>query len=254
MTCLVGIANITPDSFSDGGRYEVADAAIAHIESLIADGAGMIDIGAESTRPGATPLSEQEEWARLKPLFALLTPTLIQRAIFSLDTRHPANVKRALDHGFHVINDVSGLTNKDMIYTLMGYNTQLVMMHSLTIPADKSVTLPEACDVIHELQSYAHKQLALLEEAGIHKERLIFDPGLGFGKTSAQSWEIINRIDELKTLGMPLYVGHSRKSFLAERGDRDDMTLAISRQLIEKNIDYLRVHDIAAHAPLLEGR
>lgn len=248
MTQLVGILNYTPDSFSDGGRYNAVDAALAHIDQLIMDSADIIDIGAESTRPGATPLTAEEEWERLSPLFDALTP---EGAIFSLDTRHAENAQRALDKGFHWINDVSGFADDAMIEVVKPYGCKLVMMHSLTIPADKNVTLPADADVIDVLLKWSQKQVARLEKKGIRRHHLIMDPGLGFGKTAAQSGQIIERIIELKACGLPLFIGHSRKSFLGE-GDRDAGTLAVSRQLISKDIEYLRVHDVAAHRALLE--
>lgn len=248
MTQLVGIVNFTPDSFSDGGRYNAVDAALAHIDRLIMDGADIIDIGAESTRPGATPLSAAEEWERLASFFEALTP---EGAIFSLDTRHAENAKRALDKGFHWINDVSGFADEAMIDAVKPYGCKLVMMHSLGIPADKNHTLPGYVDVIETLLAWAQKQVARLEKKGIRRHHLIFDPGIGFGKTAAQSSQIIERFIELKACGLPLYIGHSRKSFLGE-GDRDASTLAVSRQLIAKEVDYLRVHNVAAHYALRE--
>ncbi len=248
MTQLVGILNFTPDSFSDGGRYiSVAD-ALAHIEQLIEDGADVIDIGAESTRPNATPLSAEEEAERLAPLFAEL---LVQGAQFSLDTRHAESAKLALDMGFQWINDVSGFADDAMIEAVKPYGCKLVMMHSLTVPADKNITLPAEADVVETLLYWSQKQVARLEKKGIRRFRMVMDPGLGFGKTSAQSGQIIERIIEMKNCGLPLFIGHSRKSFLGE-GDRDASTLAVSRQMIGKGVEYLRVHDVAAHRALLE--
>jgi len=249
MTKLVGIVNLTPDSFSDGGQYNEVDTALAHIDQLIEDGADIIDIGAESTRPGATPLSAAEEWERLEPLFAGLSTS---GAVFSLDTRHAENAKRALDIGFHWINDVSGFADNAMIEAVKPYGCQLVVMHSLSVPADKNITLPADADVIETLLQWSKLQVARLEKKGLRRFRLIIDPGLGFGKTSAQSGQVIERFIELKACGLPLLIGHSRKSFLGD-GDRDRSTLAVSRQLIGKGVDYLRVHDVAAHRALLEA-
>jgi dihydropteroate synthase len=248
MTKLAGIVNVTPDSFSDGGQYTDTHSALAHIEQLIEDGADIIDIGAESTRPGATALSAEQEWERLSPLFEGLN---VSGAIFSLDTRHAENARRALDIGFHWINDVSGFKDNAMIETVKLYGCQLVMMHSLTVPADKNVTLPEDADVIDALLKWSQANVARLERAGIRRHRIIMDPGLGFGKTARQSGQIIERFIELKACKLPILIGHSRKSFLGA-GDRDAGTLAVSRQLIAKGVDYLRVHDVAAHVELLE--
>lgn len=249
MTKLVGILNITPDSFSDGGQHEDAKLAIARLERLFEEGADMVDIGAESTRPGATPLSAEEEWRRLEPLFAQLKPYHTYPPL-SLDTRHAANAKRALDTGFTIINDVSGFAQQDMINTIRGYNAGLVMMHSLSVPADKNVTLPDDADVMQTLIDWADAQKQRLETAGIDGARIIFDPGIGFGKTAAQSLHILENIRLFASLDMPLYVGHSRKSCLGE--DRDMATLQWSEKLMAAEVDYLRVHDIAAHKALQE--
>lgn len=248
MTQLIGILNLTPDSFSDGGRFNAVEQALARIDELIMDGADVIDIGAESTRPGATALSAGEEWERLAPVLEAMT---VSGAVFSLDTRHAENARRAIDLGFHWINDVSGLADDAMIEAVKPYGCKLVMMHSLSVPADKTITLPVEADVIETLLAWSKKQVVRLEKKGIRKFHVIMDPGLGFGKTAAQSGQVIERIIELKACGLPLLIGHSRKSFLGE-GDRDAKTLAVSRQLIGKGIDYLRVHDIKAHRALCE--
>lgn len=244
MTKLVGIVNITPDSFSDGGRYADIKSALAHMEKLWKEGADMLDIGAESTRPGATPISAEEEWERLSPLFSAITIA----DNLSLDTRHAINARRALDKGFGCINDVSGFTSSEMIDTVRGYNTQLIMMHSLGIPANKHITLPQEQDVIEALADFAKTQRDRLVNAGIAADRIIFDPGIGFGKTAAQSREILERVGELKNHAMPLYIGHSRKSFLGD--DRDAATLTWSGKLMRAGVDYLRVHDIGSHVQL----
>lgn len=254
MTRLVGILNLTPDSFSDGGDYPTPAAQMAAIERLLEEGADVIDIGAESTRPGATPLSAEEEWQRLFPLFKLLTPEIMQRTVLSLDTRHPENAARAIDQGFCWINDVSGFTNPAMVAAVKDSDVILVMMHSLTVPAKKEVTLPENIDVIETLIRFAEQQCDRLAAAGIARERIIFDPGLGFGKTAAQSWNIIDRIKELQALDLMLLVGHSRKSFLQKDGQaREEATLAVSKRLIQAGVDYLRVHDVPAHRAFLES-
>lgn len=244
MTKLVGILNLTPDSFSDGGKLANASEQIAALERLIEEGADVIDIGAESTRPGATPLSAAEEWQRLIPFFAALEMHHLSVPL-SLDTRHPENAKRALDKGFSWINDVSGYTHGGMLDAVGGYDCTLVAMHSLSIPADKNITLAEDADVTSVLANW---MLQMCEK--LAGKNIILDPGIGFGKTPAQSWHIIEHIDALQALGIPLLIGHSRKSFLATV-DRDAATISVSRGLIAKNIDYLRVHDVKSHKALL---
>lgn len=256
---LVAIINVTPDSFSDGGQYEKPDSALAAIAAAISEGADVIDIGAESTRPGATALTAEQEWERLEPVLAGLSRFKGMHVVFSLDTRHAANAKKALGYGIKWINDVSGFSSPDMVHVAAGSDCMLVVMHSLSVPADTSVTLPEHADPISELLHFATDRFAALEAAGIERERIIFDPGIGFGKTAAQSLDIIKRIHELQVLDVPLLVGHSRKSFLSQYAagvsqDRDEATLAISKQLAAEGVDYLRVHDIAAHRKLLGAK
>ncbi len=250
MTKLVGILNVTPDSFSDGGRHFSKDDAIAGIHTLIAQGADIIDIGAESTRPGAAVLTPNEEWARLD----VLLEALPEGPMYSLDTRHAANARRALmvpGAGIGWINDVSGF-DAAMVNTVKYADCKLVLMHSLSVPADKNVVLPESADVLQVLIEFAREKLAMFTEAGIAKERVIFDPGLGFGKTLAQSMAIVQGVERLREAGLPLFIGHSRKSFLAQvDSDKDKATLEVSRWLIGKNVEYLRVHDVAAHKGLV---
>lgn len=237
-TQLVGIVNLTPDSFSDGGR--IADARIA-ISQLIKDGADVVDIGAESTRPGATPISVNEEWARLSPVLPHLPA-----GVFSLDTRHAEVAKKALPY-VRWINDVSGFSDVAMIEAVKNAECKLVMMHSLSVPADKHIVLPPDADVVQTLVDWARGRIKTLAGAGIAKDRIIFDPGVGFGKTPAQSHAVVDRVEEFYALGVPLLIGHSRKSFLGGKmEDRDQVTLEVSKKLWGR-VDYLRVHNVTLH-------
>jgi dihydropteroate synthase len=246
---LAGILNVTPDSFSDGGESFLPEDAITQAEQLIADGADVIDIGAESTRPGATPLTSTQEWERLAPVLE----RLIGKATISIDTRHPETAKKALAMGADWINDVSGLADPAMAEVLANYpQSYYVLMHSLSVPADPNQILPEEQDVVQAILHFARQKLEYLAEQGIAKERTIFDPGIGFGKNAQQSLELIERIEEFKTLGVPLFVGHSRKSFLAKfsntlAADRDALTLEFSKKLSACGVDYLRVHNVKLH-------
>lgn len=251
---LVGIVNVTPDSFSDGGGNAfVAEHALAKIAGLIEDGVDVIDIGAESTRPNADPLTAEEEWARLQPVLVPALERWGAEIHWSVDTRHAETANRSLGLGVDCINDVSAASNQALLEVIAGYpERQYVLMHSLTVPVKPGVTLPEQCDVIQELQQFAEEVLQKLQQFGILREQLIFDPGIGFGKTAAQSWEIIRSIAKLNRIGLPLYVGHSRKSFLMEIAgenpvERDAATLAVSLALASKGVDYLRVHDVKSH-------
>lgn len=258
MTKLVGILNLTPDSFSDGGHYMQASQAFVHCEKLLNDGADIIDVGAESTRPQATPLTADEEWDRLECLLpSLITLTHAAKRLISIDTYHPQTARRALDMGADWINDVSGLTHPEMIAVARTTSNPFVIMHHLGIPAKKDVTLDPHQDPFQVLNQWIADTLRRLQEKGINSMRLIFDPGIGFGKTPAQSIHILEHIDKLCVPPSSLYIGHSRKSFLSTAypniTDRDQATLEMSRLLINKDIAFLRVHDIAQHMALLSS-
>ena len=248
---IVAIVNVTPDSFSDGGSsFSPAD-AIAHIERAIAGGADVIDIGAESTRPGAAPLTTDEEWSRLEPVLSNLPKS--RHIEFSVDTRHAKTATNALIKGVNWINDVSGFCDDAMIDAVSGSNCKLVLMHSLSVPADKNIVLPDDVDVIDEIIRFAHARISHMEERGIDTSRIIFDPGIGFGKTTEQSQIIIDGITHFLQLGVPLLVGHSRKSFLGGGlQERDAATLKLSKTLAMQGVSYLRVHDVRAHFQMLE--
>jgi dihydropteroate synthase len=250
-TRLVGILNLTPDSFSDGGKFSDKDAALDAISRMIAAGAHVIDIGAESTRPGAPPVSPQEEWRRLEPVLQSLASVKQPNISFSLDTRHAENAAKALEIGIDWINDVTGFISPAMINAVKASSCTLVMMHSLGIPANRSITLPQSANVTETLITWAKERIALLEQQGILRNRIVFDPGIGFGKTPQQSFALIRDIKKFMTLGVRVMVGHSRKSFLASLGDRDDATLAASFYLAEQGVDYLRVHDVPRHTQML---
>jgi dihydropteroate synthase len=247
---LVGILNLTPDSFSDGGRFNAAASALAYAEKLINDGADGMDIGAESTRPGAVPLSHIQEWQRLD---GILQPVINlcrnNNVVLSVDTRHPATAKKAIELGANWINDVSGFESVQMIDAVKNSGTSLVFMHNLGVPADKNIILPAGADPVALIIKWAAGRISELEKHGVDKSRLIFDPGLGFGKDATQSWEIVNRIQEFKILGVKILVGHSRKSFLNATTllEKDSATLALSINLAQKGVDYLRVHDVVGH-------
>ncbi len=252
MTRLVGILNLTPDSFSDGGKYNGAQAALAQAESLLRQGASVLDVGAESTRPNATPISATEEWARLEThLPALIALAHAQGAVLSLDTRHAETAARALLLGVDWINDVSGFEDPAMVEAVVAAPCRLVVMHHLGVPPNPNVTLPESADVVAMVRTALFVRVAELEAQGIERARLILDPGLGFGKTAQQSRALIEGAAALKSLGLPLFFGHSRKSFLGpDAAARERGTLEASAQLIAQGVDYLRVHDVAAHAAM----
>lgn len=252
---IMGILNLTPDSFSGDGRQAV-DETIAFAHAMLEDGADIIDIGAESTRPGATPLSAEEEWQRLQPVLGHVIQLVhAEGKKVSIDTRHAATAEKALKLDADIINDVSGCTDPRMIDVLAASDCQIICMHSLTIPADKKVVLSADVDVIQEVSHFFDAAMERMAARGISRERVIFDPGIGFAKTAEQSIALLSRLNELIAAGYPLLVGHSRKSFLnkvteAAFSDRDMLTIAVSQYLLKFPIDILRVHDVKSHAEM----
>lgn len=251
-TKLIGILNITPDSFSDGGRYTHIEQALAQAEKLINDGAAILDIGAESTRPGATPLTDAEEWQRLEYVLPAIKQQLQGREILlSIDTYHPETARKALEIGVDIVNDVSGCESEAMQDLLGSSDANVIIMHNRGVPADHNI-IPEEHDAVAEVRDWAAQRLELLARKNIAPHRVIFDPGVGFGKNASQSLQLLCSIEAFKTLGVPLCVGHSRKSFLScfskhPAQNRDIETLAVSLHLAIQGVDYVRVHDVESH-------
>jgi dihydropteroate synthase len=248
---IMGILNVTPDSFSGDGK--LADAAIANARLLMGAGADILDIGAESTRPNAKSLTDDEEWARLEPVLSgIIEESWRPRVRLSIDTRHAQTAARALDMGIEIINDVSGLVDDAMLEVLEEHDCDIVVMHALGIPADPKVMLPENVDVVDEILAWKAAVTTHANARGVPSHRLIYDPGIGFGKTADQSLALVQRAGELKRSGGRWLYGHSRKSFMKLLTDapveaRDGLTLQFSEQLARDGIDYLRVHDVIGH-------
>lgn len=252
----MGILNLTPDSFSDGGDL----ASVADLEKRITEseaaGVQIFDLGAESTRPGARVLSPDEEWARLETALLLLKERYahrIFRPLISVDTRYAATAARALDAGVDMINDVSGLADPAMLELLQGSTCEYVLMHSLSVPADKTIVLNETCDPVEDVHAWARRKLDHLVKNGVARERIVFDPGLGFGKTPMQSLALLRGIERFFDLGTRILVGHSRKSFMTlwhrpDAKDREPESVGLSLRLASQGVDILRVHDISTHA------
>jgi dihydropteroate synthase len=189
---IMGILNVTTDSFSGDGR--LAADAVKHAEKLVDCGADIIDIGAESTRPGAAPISAEEEWARLSPvLTGIIAYPWRARVRLSIDTRHATTASHALALGVDIINDVSGLIADGMAETLEEHECDIVLMHALGMPANPALTLPPKCDVVREILKWKAKVTERAVAHGIATHRLIYDPGIGFGKTAEQSLALIER-------------------------------------------------------------
>jgi 2-amino-4-hydroxy-6-hydroxymethyldihydropteridine diphosphokinase/dihydropteroate synthase len=257
----MGIVNVTPDSFSDGGELADAASAQARVTELVADGAELIDLGAESTRPGATPLSADEEWTRLEPVLGLLADRYrgaLLKPHFSVDTYHAETARRALALGATVINDVGGLTTPAMVELAATSGALFVAMHNLGVPADKTRVLPADQDPTALVEQWLEQRLGEWERAGIDVSRIVFDPGIGFGKNALQSLRLLRNVERLQRFGLRLLVGHSRKSFMqqavaAGREDRDLFTIGASLKLCAAGVDILRVHNVGAHAAAYRG-
>ena len=245
-TKLVGILNVTTNSFSDGGLYYKPEDAIRHMYQLVEDGANMIDIGAESTKPYANPVSAKEQIERLKPILKQLPNVPV-----SIDTRSSDVACFALDNGVSVINDVSGMDYDPKIADVVSkYNAGIVIQHSTKNTEDK----PVYKDVTEEVYLSLYNKLEFAKSKGI--KNIILDPGIGFGKTKEDNYKILDRIEEFYSLQCPVMVGVSRKSLLGMQNSddnnlKDALTLAISYPLIKKNVDYLRVHNVKLHSQLL---
>ncbi len=258
----MGVVNLTPDSFSDGGRHVSPAALAALLEEMDSSGVHVVDLGAESTRPGATPLDAETEWTRLEPALAAVLERYAQRRLrplVSVDTYHASVAARAIERGADMINDVSGLTSDAMLELAAAHpHIDFVAMHNLSIPADRATTIPPDADAIAELNAWLAAQRRRWERAGVDGSRLIFDPGIGFGKNPLQSLEILRRIGELDVAGLRLLVGHSRKSFMGAfsstgAAERDQVTVGASLQLAARGVDMLRVHNVPAHVTAYRG-
>jgi len=257
-TQLVGIVNITPDSFSDGGKYLHIDQAIKRIEELMNQGAAVIDIGAQSTRPNALNLTIEDEWNRLKPVFEYLAQNFthkLSKPKISLDSFYPEVIEKALQHyPIDWINDVSGTNNLHLLEIVKSHPLNLVLTHSVTVPASPNHVIEFDRSPIKIVYEWAKDKLEKLQSIDISKEKIILDPGIGFGKTQVQSVSLLRNSHLLKTLGCEILVGHSRKSYLkllTTSPDRDFETVGSSLYLAEKGIDYLRVHNVEAHQKAL---
>jgi dihydropteroate synthase len=251
-THVMGILNVTPDSFSDGGQYADAERALAHARDMAAAGADIIDIGGESTRPGAAPLSEKEELSRIIPLIERLSAELT--VPISVDTYKASVAKKALEAGAAIVNDISGLRfSSDMANVVADSGAAVVIMHIKGTPRDMQRD-PVYADVVGEVLSSLEKSIELAMKAGVDREKILIDPGIGFGKTLEHNLTILNRLDEFRALGRPIVLGTSRKKFIGavlnipvpeQRIDGTAATVALG---IERGARVVRVHDVARMA------
>jgi dihydropteroate synthase len=250
---LMGVVNVTPDSFSDGGLFLDAGAAVAHGEKLARDGAEILDVGGESTRPGAEEVSLDEELARVVPVVRGLTGV----ATVSIDTSKAAVAEAALDAGASIVNDVTALRHDPEIASLCAERgAGLVLMHMQGDPRTMQEE-PVYDDVVDDVKAFLAERLAVAVGAGVDEERVWLDPGIGFGKTLGHNLELLRRLGELRELGRPLVVGTSRKSFIGKIdgsavNDRIGGTLSSSVLAAAEGAEVLRVHDVAEAAQAIK--
>ena len=246
---MMGVVNVTPDSFSDGGRHATTDAAVAHALQLEAEGADILDIGGESTRPGSDPVDLEEECRRVLPVIAALARK--SRARISVDTRKAEVMRRAALEGAHMINDVSALTHDPRsLEVVAALALPVALMHAQGDPRTMQDD-PTYDDVVLDVYDYLDERIAACERAGIPRARLVIDPGIGFGKTLAHNLELLGSLAIFHGLGCGLMLGASRKSFIghltgAGAADRLPGSLAAALLGAAQGVQLLRVHDVAA--------
>ncbi|MEI6805352.1 MAG: dihydropteroate synthase [Myxococcaceae bacterium] len=242
---VIGILNITPDSCSDGGLYLERDKAVAHAKQMVADGAFMVDIGGESTRPGAKIISPEEELKRVLPVVQILAS---QNIPMSIDTRNASTAKACLEAGVTWLNDVSALTHDPKMPDIARQFDKIILMHMRGIPETMQQNT-SYLDIISEIKTYLADKI---KASGILKNKLLVDPGLGFGKSTEQCLEILKRLREFQELA-PVYIGPSRKNFIGEltgileySADRDYGTIGAVLKAAQNGADFVRVHNVKA--------
>jgi dihydropteroate synthase len=246
-TRIMGILNVTPDSFSDGGKYRALPQALTHAERMISEGADIIDVGGESTRPGSEPVTLQEEMDRVLPVVEQLVK---MNTRISVDTTKSELAHEALRLGVGMINDVSGLQYDPALADYVAqYNAELVIMHMKGVPKTMQEE-PYWQDIVRDIKAFFQDQVSLALNRGVKKEKIILDPGIGFGKRLVDNVDVLKNIGEFKAMGFPVMIGASRKSMIgmisgAEIDDRLAGSLAIACIASLRGADILRVHDVA---------
>ena len=247
-TLVMGIVNVTPDSFSDGGKFFSPEVAIRHASKLITQGADIIDIGGESTRPGAEQVSESEELKRVIPVIEKIrtdNPTIL----ISIDTTKASVAKHAVEAGADIINDVSGLSfDNNMIGTVESFNIPVVIMHMKGNPQNMQLN-PKYKDIVNEILDFFKMKIKTAIQSGINRSMIILDPGIGFGKTVEHNFELLSRLNEFNILELPIMIGPSRKSFIGitldlPPEDRVEGTAAAVSAGVMNGASIVRVHDV----------
>jgi len=248
-TAIMGIVNVTPDSFSDGGRFLDPSLAVEHAIRLADEGAEILDIGGESTRPGADPVPADEEWRRVEPVLKALRPKTDAR--ISIDTYKPEIAAKAVALGVDMVNDITGLRDERMMRIVAREHVAVVVMHMKGEPKTMQ-RAPTYRDVVSEVYAFLDERTGAAVAAGIPRDAIAVDPGLGFGKGPDHNGEILRRLERFRALGFPILVGASRKSFLGGVGgsprERTEASLAAAVLAVQNGADLLRVHDVAATA------
>lgn len=247
---IMGVLNITPDSFSDGGQFNTPEKAIARAEQMLAEGAALIDIGAESTRPGSKAVPEAEELSRLLPVVRALKKN--SSMAISIDTKKPHIMQVMLDEGVDMINDVNALKAEGAIEVLAPYNAMIGLMHMQGMPENMQDN-PYYQDVLQEVYTFLQQRIEALLTKGIARERLCIDPGFGFGKTVTHNLMLLKHLSSFKSLNLPLLVGLSRKSFIEKLlhlpvDERLFPSVACAVMSAAKGANIIRTHDVKATA------
>jgi len=245
----MGILNVTPDSFADGGQHDAADTAVARIGAVSAEGAVICDVGAESTRPGATPVAPDEEMHRLTPVFSAMRAGVISTPI-SIDTRHAVTAAAALDAGAVLVNDVSAGGDPDMLPLVADRGAAICLMHMCGEPATMQ-DAPRYDDVVGEVVAYLESRLGAAVAAGVPQDAVLLDPGIGFGKSLDHNLALLAAVPRIAALGCPVLVGVSRKGMIGqltgrEVGDRLAGSLGGALAAVAAGAAVVRVHDVAA--------
>lgn len=255
----MGILNSTPDSFSDGGENFNQQSLEQSAQNMVDDGAAILDIGGESTRPGAETITPEVEWQRVGPFIEHITSTYknqFVRPLLSVDTRNPQTAAKAIAHGADFINDVSGLTDPGMQELAADSDCDWIAMHSVSVPADPKQLIKG--EPVEELSNWLEQKLTEWSHAGISLDKIIFDPGVGFGKDPLQSLKLLQSANKFRQYGVRLLVGHSRKSYMKtftpdNIQEKDLATIGASMQLCQQGVDIIRVHNIKDHLAAYRG-
>lgn len=244
---IMGVINVTPDSFSDGGLYLSTAAAVAHARQLIAEGADLLDVGGESTRPGAAPVPLEEERRRVMPVLKALADAGVP---LSVDTQKPELMREAVAAGAAMVNDVNGFEAPGALQAVAGSDCAICIMHKQGNPQTMQQA-PQYADVVVEVRDYLQQRIAAAEQAGIARDRMVVDPGFGFGKALDHNLELLRRLDAVAALQVPVLAGLSRKSMIGkltgrDAGDRVAGSVAAALLAVQRGAAIVRVHDVAA--------